>query len=99
MKQELETQNLLESATYDTLLRELDGRQFWIRVFIRPCCPRPDSRTAKNKVAAIRNTLSAREDFSSSELDRLYEKLDIGLDWYLGRFCNHETGQKRVLVE
>jgi hypothetical protein len=91
MKQELEVETLLETAPYDELAESMSDLRFWIRVFIRPCCKKPNSRMAKIKVRALKETLSRRTDLSEAQMQHVIELADQGEAWYLGRFCCREA--------
>lgn len=88
MKQEIELEQMLLTSPFEEIRQQMETDRFWLRVFIRPCCARPNAKAAHMKVEGLRSTLSARAEFSQSQRDDLSAIIDSREAWYV----NHMAG-------
>lgn len=87
MKQEQDMEERLLHAPFAEVEHDLQEQSFWIKLFIRPCCARPDERGARLKTQGLRSMLSGRSDFTAEQLSKLSALIDQGETWYITRFC------------
>ena len=76
MKQEAEIEQMLLTKTFTEIMQQMETDRFWLRIFIRPCCPRPNAKGAHLKAEGLRSILASRLDFTQdqqSELSALIE--------------------------
>ena len=71
------------SSSYNDLLEAMGTQQYWVRFFMRPCCPPPGEDTARNLIEHLKTDIDACGNFSPEERTSLQEAIDSGLDWYL----------------
>ena len=83
MKQETDMENMLLSASYDVVRQQMETQSFWLKLFIRPCCPRPNAHAAHLKVQALRDMMRQREDFSEAQHEELSNIMDKYEEWYV----------------
>lgn len=83
MKQELEMEQLLQKAPFTEVEQQLESDRFWLKVFIRPCCPRPTERAARIKVEGLCSILSERDDFTEEQQASLLSLIEKREAWYI----------------
>ena len=82
VKQETEMEEMLLNASYEEVEQELSKTTFWVKLFIRPCCPRPNAHMAHLKVEALKEMLKGREDFTAEQIATLVQIASEREDWY-----------------
>ena len=71
------------SSSYEDLREAMSTQQYWVRFFMRPCCPPPGEDTARNLIDHLKSDVRARTDFSEEQRTSLEQLIDSRLDWYL----------------
>lgn len=68
---------------YDALMDAFQTQNYWVKFFIRPCCPPPGEATARNLAEHLKDDIDARSEFSEGEKRSLKAIVDERLEWYL----------------
>ena len=68
---------------YDGLMEAFRTQNYWVKFFMRPCCPPPGESTARNLIDHLKTDIDARDDFSEGEKGALKAIADERLAWYL----------------
>ncbi|MGN0073266.1 MAG: hypothetical protein ACI36W_05665 [Coriobacteriales bacterium] len=64
-------------------LKEAFGtQQYWLRFFVRPCCPAPGMDAARERIDHLKLDIDAREDMTSEQREELKATADEWLEWY-----------------
>ena len=72
----------------DEILAAMRTQNWWLKFFVRPCCPPPGARQAKAKLDKLRQELSASSKFDQAQKDELRLIIDERENWYLHTpFC------------
>ena len=71
------------SSSYEDLHAAMSTQQYWVRFFMRPCCPPPGEDTARSQIEHLKSDVQARTDFSEDQRASLEQLIDSRLDWYL----------------
>lgn len=87
MRQEAEMEEMLQSASFEEVRVQLKTESFWLRLFIRPFCPKPNEHMARIKVTNLRKELASRKDFSEEQMRELSGYMTEREEWYVNRFC------------
>lgn len=78
-----EIPTLDENASFEDLVASFNTQSYWVRFFMRPCCPAPGESTARSLVARLKADVDARGDFAEDEKATLKAMIDERLSWYL----------------
>lgn len=70
-------------ASYAELKESLQSQGYWVRFFMRPCCPPPGESTARSQIERLKADLDTRSDMTGAQKDELKGIMDEKLDWYL----------------
>lgn len=84
---QIKTSNYLFEGSYEELVDEMGSDTFWVRFFIRPCCPRPDAKDADRYLDNLRKEIDAKEELDSAQKSTLFSLIDEGDRWYKSKFC------------
>lgn len=76
-------------SSFEDLLAAMQTQQYWVRFFMRPCCPPSGESTARSLVEHLKSDIQARDDLSAEEQGVLKGIIDSRLDWYLGLPVRH----------
>lgn len=63
---------------YDAMQKD----SYWIRFFVRPCCPAPSYEGACERLDKLSDEALAREDFTDEQKGRLAELIESRKAWY-----------------
>lgn len=69
--------------SYEDLKEAMQAQTYWVRFFMRPCCPPPGESTARSLVEHLKLDIDARADFTEAQRADLKEIIDDRLEWYL----------------
>lgn len=72
-----------QDASFEELMDAFGTQSYWVRFFMRPCCPAPGESTARDQIAHLKADLEAHEGLTEEERATLSKKIDEGLAWYL----------------
>lgn len=84
---QIKTSNFIFEGTYDELVSDMESDTFWIKFFIRPCCPKPDAKNADRHLNNLRKELDALSEIDSTQKSTLLSLVDKGGNWYKTKFC------------
>lgn len=84
---QIKTSNYLFEGSYEELVAELSADTFWMRFFIRPCCPKPDEKGADRYLDTLRQEIESKDELDSAQIGTLASLIDDGEHWYKSRFC------------
>ena len=68
--------------TFEEVLAGMQDNKYWIRFFVRPCCPAPDLEGAINMLDKRKAEIAARDDFSVDEKQQLFDIIEERKGWY-----------------
>lgn len=71
-----------EGASFEELAEAWKGDLYWIRFFVRPCCPAPDLEGAKGMLDRLAGEVDARQDFTLEQKRELHEAIEARRKWY-----------------
>ena len=71
-----------EGAGFDELIEAWKDDLYWIRFFVRPCCPAPDGEAALGRLERPAGEADARADFTSEQKRELPEVIEARKQWY-----------------
>lgn len=80
---ECEIPSIQEEESYEELKASFGTQKYWVRFFMRPCCPPPGESTARSLIDHLKDDLDRREDMTVEQRDELKGMADERLDWYL----------------
>lgn len=69
--------------SFDSLRESFESQNYWVRFFMRPCCPPPGESTARNLVEHLKSDIDSRQDFTKEQKDQLKRMAADRLEWYL----------------
>ena len=67
---------------FDALYAEMQKNAYWIRFFVRPCCPAPSLEGAHERLDKLKSEVNAHEGFSAKQKDALCGLIEARKDWY-----------------
>lgn len=77
-----ETPQTDKDATFEDLRKEMRKDVYWVRFFVRPCCPAPDAEGALGMLDHLKRDVAAREDFTDDQKAALCAIIDERGEWY-----------------
>ena len=69
-------------ATFQELYDDMGTDAYWIRFFVRPCCPAPGLDAAMAMLDKLAAEAAAREDFTPEERERIIALIEGRKEWY-----------------
>lgn len=69
--------------SYESLKEAFESQNYWVRFFMRPCCPPPGESTAREQIEHLKSDIGLRSDFSEDQKKSLMVIADERLTWYL----------------
>lgn len=69
--------------SFESLMEAFGSQNYWVRFFMRPCCPPPGESTAREQIEHLKSDISLRSDFSTDQKKSLMAVADERLTWYL----------------
>lgn len=81
MKCDIPTRHVDES--YEAVKAGMQTQNYWVRFFMRPCCPAPDEQTARHQIGHLKEDLDSRTDMTEEQREELKSIADERLEWYL----------------
>ncbi len=67
---------------FQTLYDEMQTDKYWIRFFVRPCCPAPSLEGAYERLDKLKAEVYEHEGFSDEQKARLAESIESRKEWY-----------------
>lgn len=83
METECEVITIGAEESYEDLKEAMKAQTYWVRFFMRPCCPPPGESTARSLVERLKLDIDARDDFTEEQRADLKGVIDGRLEWYL----------------
>lgn len=68
---------------FEDLLDSFNSQSYWVRFFMRPCCPPPGEATARDQIDHLKSDIDSRQDLPKGQRDMLKHIADDRLEWYL----------------
>ncbi len=78
-----------DQESYEDLRDAMQSQTYWIRFFMRPCCPPPGEDTARALVERLKGEIDERSDMSVEQRADLKSIIDGRLEWYLSLSVRH----------
>lgn len=69
--------------SYESIKEGMSTQNYWVRFFMRPCCPPPGPDAARFQIDHLKESLDAREDLTEEQREELKAIAEERLDWYL----------------
>lgn len=69
-------------SSFDEVYEGMRGDAYWIRFFVRPCCPAPSIESAMNMLDRLTGEVRERDDFSDEQKQQLCALVDERRSWY-----------------
>lgn len=88
---ECEIPTINTDLSYDAIKEELSSQQYWVRFFMRPCCPPAGDKAAHDMTDRLKAEIDACTDFTDAEREELVGLVDEHLKWYLGLSIRHSA--------
>jgi len=67
---------------FQTLYDEMQLDKYWIRFFVRPCCPAPSHEGACEMLDKLKGEVYAHESFTDEQKAQLAETIEGRKEWY-----------------
>ncbi|MBR5259396.1 MAG: hypothetical protein IKV48_02835 [Eggerthellaceae bacterium] len=67
---------------FNALFTEMQKDAYWIRFFVRPCCPAPSLEGACEQLDKLKGEVFAHEGFSDEQKAQLAETIEARKSWY-----------------
>lgn len=67
---------------FQELHEEMQRDVYWIRFFVRPCCPAPSLEGAIERLDKLKGEVFEREDLSDEQKTGLAELIETRKEWY-----------------
>ena len=80
--QECKVEGQAIESVYDQLVNEMQSDSYWIRFFVRPCCPAPNLEGACSMLDHLKSDVDARDDFTDEQKATLHEIIESRKEWY-----------------
>ena len=86
---EIDGQSMLsQSEAPEEIIAAMQKQDWWLKFFVRPCCPPPGASGAKAKTKRLREEVDASEKFTPEQKETLRQIIDEREQWYLNTpFC------------
>lgn len=73
---------LRRDDSFGSIREEMLSDLYWVRFFVRPCCPAPDAQGAMKLLDRLSAEVESRDDFSPAEIEELISIIDQRRAWY-----------------
>ena len=80
--QQCEIETSHSEGSFEELKEAMAAQKYWLRFFIRPCCPAPGMHAAAERIEHLKSDIDAREDMTPQQRDELKAICDERLQWY-----------------
>ena len=81
-KQVCEIGNPAINEEFEALYAEMQKNAYWIRFFVRPCCPAPSLEGAHERLDKLKDEVHAHAGFSDEQKAQLAALIEARKDWY-----------------
>lgn len=86
---ECEIPSIGDRESYEDLRDAMQAQTYWVRFFMRPCCPPPSEDTARALVERLKGEIDDRADMTEGQRADLKSIIDGRLEWYLTLSVRH----------
>ncbi len=69
---------------FQELLAAMQKDSYWIRFFVRPCCPAPSLEGAREMLDKLIGEVRSHERFTDEQKDQLAAAIEERKTWYAG---------------
>lgn len=69
--------------SYESIKAGMETQNYWVRFFMRPCCPPPGAQAARHQIEHLKEELDAKADLTENQREELKAIADERLEWYL----------------
>lgn len=69
--------------SYEGLMDAFETQNYWVKFFMRPCCPPPGEETARSLIEHLKSDIDAKDNFTDGQKSTLKSIADEKLEWYL----------------
>ncbi|MGN0073384.1 MAG: hypothetical protein ACI36W_06305 [Coriobacteriales bacterium] len=71
-----------QQSSFEELKAAMLTQQYWLRFFVRPCCPAPGMSEARKRIEHLKSDIDARGDMTPQQRAELKGLADEHLEWY-----------------
>lgn len=79
---EVEVESQAGECSYEELVEAMADDKYWYRFFLRPCCPAPGVKSARQLTDRLKGELDGRPDFTEEQRADIARIIDERFDWY-----------------
>lgn len=69
-------------GSFDELVAAMQKDSYWIRFFVRPCCPAPDLEGAAKMLDKLKAEALERTDLADEQRQQLADLIEARKAWY-----------------
>lgn len=78
-----QTSGFVADEEFAALRDEMKKDTYWIRFFVRPCCPAPSLSGARDLLDKLKGEVAERADFTDEQKAELSELIEVRKEWYV----------------
>lgn len=71
-----------QEGSFDELWAAMQEDSYWIRFFVRPCCPAPALDGAVEMLDKLRGEVMAQDSFTDDQKQQLAALIEARKEWY-----------------
>ena len=71
-----------QQSSFEELKEAMGTQKYWLRFFVRPCCPAPGMKEAATRIEHLKRDIDARDDMTPEKRAELKALADERLEWY-----------------
>lgn len=71
-----------QGVNFEDLMEAMQKDLYWIRFFVRPCCPAPDFVDACAMLDRLKGEVEVREDLAANQRQQLCAVIEARKEWY-----------------
>lgn len=72
----------MEAPSFQALYNDMETDAYWIRFFVRPCCPAPALDGAVEMLDKLRGEVMAQDSFTDDQKQQLAALIEARKEWY-----------------
>lgn len=69
-------------SEFQTLYNEMQLDKYWIRFFVRPCCPAPSHEGACDMLDKLKGEVMSHDSFTEEQKEQLAATIESRKEWY-----------------
>lgn len=79
-----ETDTLFSNSTesFEDIYNAMQEDKYWIRFFVRPCCPAPNLEVAIKRLDLLKKEVNKCSDFTAEQKNQIAQIIESRTEWY-----------------